>query len=120
MTDSTTLLALATFLVAVVAAFQTRIARFLNHPSLDVQLLAQPPDCQKIPITKSMGSQIIFSADSYYFRLAVVNNGDTRAESVEVILDGLYQQRADGTFGIRSAFQPMNLIWANALSANME
>ena len=101
-------------LVAIIAIFQDKIRAWLTRPKLDVSIEFKPPDCHKIPMVRysSEGKQVV-EAESYYFRFRVNNNGNQKAESVEVFAAGLLKQQADDMFKEVDSFLPMNLLWAN-------
>jgi hypothetical protein len=118
---ATTVLALATVLVAIVAAFQVRISAWLQHPSLQVYIVPEPPDCGKIPLRVFSGAgQLLGERDSIYFRLRVKNRGNLRAGSVEVRVTTVRQRKADGTLFQLPEFLPMNLRWTHTERSVME
>ena len=55
----------------------------------------------------------IASADCYYLRLWIKNEGKTRAEQVQVFASNLFRRNADGQFARIESFMPMNLRWAH-------
>lgn len=127
-------------LLAVVAAlfiaiFQDWLRSIFSRPRLEVSISLNPPYCHKIvkyftypplaPDNQLYSKQ--FQADCYYFRLRIKNNGEVRAEHVEVYAAELTKQVADGSFQLVETFTPMNLIWSNigkaylpAISPKME
>ncbi len=127
-------------LLAVVAAlfiaiFQDWLRSIFSRPRLEVSISLNPPYCHKIvkhftdpplaPDNQLYGKQ--FQADCYYFRLRIKNNGEVRAEHVEVYAAELTKQVADGSFHLVETFTPMNLVWSNigttylpAISPKME
>jgi len=108
------LVALGTIGLAVVAVFQDKIRAWVTRPKLDLSIDVKPPDCLKIPIKRyTPGSEPYVVADSYYFRFKVINQGNQKAESVEVFAARLLKQQADDTFQEVNSFLPMNLRWAN-------
>lgn len=101
-------------LVAIVAIFQTRIHNFLVRPKLDVQIVFQPPDCQKLKMSfKTELGKNVSDTDVYYLRIRVFNKGNTKAEFVEVFASKLTKEKADGTYRLVHSFTPMNLVWSN-------
>lgn len=99
-----------TFLLAVVAAFQSRIRARLWHPNLDVIRISGPPDSHKTRLTSRDPDGP--SADCYYFLFRVENSGNYRAEQVEVFAASLSRIKADGSYEPVSSFLPMNLLWS--------
>jgi len=85
---------------------------WVMRPRLAVSINVTQPDCIKIPITKydPQGREIL-STESYYFRLKVSNDGNAKAELVEVFGKELLEQQADGSFRQANWFQPMRLAW---------
>ena len=55
----------------------------------------------------------VLDVPTYYLRLRVVNNGNDKAESVELFAAELSRQKADGTFDRVNSFLPMNLVWSH-------
>jgi hypothetical protein len=92
-----------------------------DYPKLDISISMAPPDCLKSPmssqpISESMTERDlgeIVVADSYLLRFRVTNNGNVKAESVEVFASNLSKQHADGSFKKVASFLPMNLQWDN-------
>lgn len=125
---STVGLAVATLLVFIVAVFQDRIRLWFTHPELEVSIRTAPPDCHKVPMfgfTRGGASisngtvKQVFVANAYYLRLRIKNRGNDKAEFVEVLLDTLSRQQADGAFGPVESFLPLNLYWSNIREAYM-
>lgn len=91
-----------------------------DHPELDISISMAPPDCLKSPMSSQSISEStierveeIVVADSYLLRFRVTNNGNAKAESVEVFASNLSKQHADGSFKKVTSFLPMNLQWDN-------
>ncbi|MCJ7720246.1 MAG: hypothetical protein MUO36_02140 [Candidatus Hadarchaeum sp.] len=100
--------------IAVVAAlaiaiFHEHLRRLFWHPTLEIRLDNQPPDCNLIPTNLQTGTQV----DCYYFRIRIHNEGRASAETVEVFIEEIHRRRADGTFGRWQNFLPLNLVWAH-------
>jgi hypothetical protein len=55
------------------------------------------------------------ATECYYFRLWIENNGNQRAERVQVYAVRLLKRHADGVFRQAESFLPMNLRWAHSL-----
>jgi hypothetical protein len=128
-----TLLAVAAALF--IAIFQDWLRSIFSRPRLEVSISLNPPYCQKIvkyftspPLAS--GNQLYgkqYQADCYYFRLLIKNNGNVRAEHVEVYAAELTKQVANRSFQLVETFTPMNLVWSNlgkaylpAISPKME
>jgi hypothetical protein len=126
---------LAVLAALFIAIFQDWLRSIFSRPRLEVSISLNPPYCHKTlryltypplaPDNQLYGKQ--FQADCYYFRLRIKNNGDVRAEYVEVYAAELTKQVADGSFQLVETFTPMNLVWSNigqsylpAISPKME
>jgi len=102
------------------AIFHERLRTLLWHPTLDIALENQPPDCQLMTVTNTItvigatnaGAGGV-QAGCYYFRLRVYNNGRSSAEMVEVFVEEVHRRRADGTFERWQGFLSLNLVWAH-------
>jgi len=107
-------IAFGTLVVAFAAFFQDKIRGWLLHPKLDVELNWTLPDCHKTPsyIIEKETRNIIFTTDSYYFRLRVKNGGKQRAELVEVYATELLRKQADGTYERIPDFPCVDLVWS--------
>ena len=103
------LVGVGTLVLAAVAVFQETIRSWFYHPTLQVSIKTEPPDCVAVAFT----SNGTFVADSIYIRLWVENVGNATARNVEVYAKELRRQRVDGTWELVGAFPPMNLKWAN-------
>src|SRR5262249_36315563 len=55
---------------------------------------------------------IHLSADCYFLRLWIQNDGNVRAEKVQVFVSELHRETANGTFVKMESFIPMNLRWS--------
>lgn len=107
------ILAVCTVILAIVAVFQDIIRSWIMRPKLDVQIRLEPPDCMKEIIHYNTPSGEREIADCYYFRIRVHNNGNQKADLVEVFLSNLMKCQADGSYKDVEYFKPMNLTWAH-------
>lgn len=91
-----------------VALFKESIIRWLRHPELTARLEARHPDCVKTPLKHGewWGSR-------YFLRLWIRNEGDVRAEKVEVFLARAWVEHKVGSWEELPQFTPMNLRWSN-------
>jgi hypothetical protein len=112
--------ATATFLAVLVALFRDEILRLWRKPRLTALIALAPPDCHKIPLTYIAHDPVVTykSADCYYLRLWVQNDGKIHAERVQVFAAKLLRRSADGSFKEVDAFLPMNLRWAHGQQAS--
>lgn len=113
------LAAVGSLVVAIVAVFQDPIRSLITRPRLKVILTSKPPDFHKIVLARakvlSVTGDVLQeaeSADIYYFRIRVRNDGRRRAEYVEVFAAELSEKRADGGFDKMDSFMPMDLNWS--------
>lgn len=116
---------LAVLAALFIAIFQDWLRTIFSRPRLEVSISLNPPYCHKVvkyftyppmsPDNPLYGKQ--YQADCYYFRLRIKNNGDVRAEHVEVYAAKLTKQVADGSFQLVESFTPMNLVWSNIRKA---
>jgi hypothetical protein len=108
--------ATATFFAVLVALFKDEFLRWRRKPKLRVSIKLASPDCQKTRLTYMVQKEVITSetADCYYFRLWVENEGKTRAERVQVFASKLLRKKADGCFQDVDSFLPMNLRWTHS------
>src|SRR5262245_53997754 len=112
--------ATATFLAVLVALFRDEILRVWRKPKLTTLIALAPPDCHKTTLTYMVQQPVVTyrSADCYYLRLWVKNDGKTRAERVQVFAAKLLRRNAGGSFKEVDAFLPMNLRWAHGQQAS--
>jgi cellobiose-specific phosphotransferase system component IIC len=82
--------ALGTILAVIVALFKTEFLQWLRRPNLKIVVSLGPPECHAVPFTFKVAQDTpIQIAQSYYFRIYVLNDGKTRAEQVQVYVAGL-------------------------------
>jgi hypothetical protein len=105
------LAAISTFLAVLVALFREDLVRRWRRPQLVVSIeLAKT----LLHYTVQRTTPTSVSADCYFVRLWVQNEGKTRAEKVQVFAAALSKQAADGSFKPFDGFLPMNLRWSHA------
>jgi|ERR1017187_7564610 hypothetical protein len=111
--------ATATLIAVVVALFKEDFTRRWRSPKLSVVIRLRAPDCIKTPffVVYKAADQATVQQETecYYFRLWIENNGNQRAERVQVYAVRLLKKHADGVFRGVESFLPMNLRWAHAL-----
>ncbi|NJN96253.1 MAG: hypothetical protein HC875_20140 [Anaerolineales bacterium] len=101
-------------IVAIVAIFQDKIRVWLTHPKLEGAIATTSPDCIKITLLAKTLQQEKVPVDTYYLRIRIKNEGNEKAENVEVFAAELSKRQADGvTFKRVDDFEPMNLVWTN-------
>jgi len=109
------LVAIGTILLSIVAIFQDKLRAWVMRPKLRVTIQVAPPDCHKSVIecyNEKIGIVDVI-VEVYYFRLLVKNDGNQRAELVEVFAKKLTEKKEDGAFTKVSTFMPMNLTWTH-------
>jgi hypothetical protein len=122
-------------LLAVLAALAIAIwgdwlKSLASHPNLTLSIEMKPPDCHRIQTTAQIQFQttpmqalggavppppLTTAYDTYYFRLAVGNDGSAAAKNVGV--RAIKLSRFDPTSGVYQVdplFMPMDLTWSHA------
>jgi hypothetical protein len=97
--------AVGTVVLAFVAVFQQWLQQLVVRPRLSLNARVARPDAEKNKWTNG--------ADVYYFRLAVINEGNAAARDVQVYLAGVERLRADNRYEPVERFSPMSLLWAH-------
>ncbi len=109
--------AVSTTVLAIIAVFHDLLRAWVMRPVLAVSIEPHPPDCQKLKLghkERSDDGVTYPTIDAYQFRLRVKNRGRYKAESVEVIAQGLCKRQVDGqSFKRDSSFLPVNLLWTH-------
>lgn len=100
--------AIATFAAVVVALLKEEIVGLWRKPKLTTSVSLSAPDCTKT----SLGVDT-YSIDCYYFRLRVKNEGNRRAEKVQVYANKLFKKHDDIYHEVET-FLPMNLRWSHS------
>ena len=109
--------AVATVAAVVVALLKEEIVGLWRKPKLTTSISLSAPDCTKTSLgvdTYQLRAQRIFSIDCYYFRLRVKNEGNRRAEKVQVYANKLFKKHADDIYHEVETFLPMNLRWSHS------
>jgi hypothetical protein len=100
--------AFLTFCAVVVALFKEDFLRWRRHPELTARLNAEHPDCVKTPVKHGD----TWRGSRYFLRLWIANEGDVRADKVEVFLANAWVERKAGSWEELPQFTPMNLRWS--------
>lgn len=104
------LVAGATLILAVVAAFQDVIRRALYHPRLKLTTQSRPPDCVRVPVTETVTGKLV--TNTVFLRVKVTNEGNEAATNVEVYAKRLFR-RMENDWKPVDSFPSMSLVWAN-------
>jgi hypothetical protein len=102
--------ALMTFAAVIVALFKEDFIRCRRHPKLTVLIEAKPPYCIRLPAAEK-NREKPWKGWRYWLRVWVKNEGNVRAEKVEVFLSHAFV-RNNGSFEPVPNFTPMNLQWS--------
>lgn len=106
--------AIATFLAVIVALFREDIMQRFHHPKLTARIKMGSPDCQLTHMeSRDVLGKLLFRSSVYYFRLWIANEGDVRAEQVQVFVAKLQRRNPKGEFETQDWFLPLNLIWTH-------
>jgi hypothetical protein len=105
-------LAIATLLLAIVAAFQDRIRGWIMRPRLQLSVKMSPPECNKTKITTEYGYDPD-GIDCYYLRIRISNKGNHPATNVQIYASELYRLADDDSWSNVDHFMPMNLKWSH-------
>jgi len=111
-------IAIATFVLAIVALFQDRIRVWLKTPRLVVKTGSVAPFAKRLQFIDQDDPGKV--ADGYAIRLSVTNKTKfgrlpTRAVDVEVFLLRLLEKKTDGSYQPVPEFEPMNLLWSHTM-----
>jgi hypothetical protein len=75
----------------------------------------KPPDCLRIQTTAQLPTGLVATFDTYYFRLAIGNDGGAPARNVGVRAIKLFKLDApSGTYKEDPHFMPLDLTWSPA------
>jgi hypothetical protein len=110
MVDPNWAVAVATIVLALVAAFQSAIERRIYHPTLELTTETRPPDCVRVTVTDTFGAFITYTI---FLRVKITNTGNTAAEKVEVYAESLFRHVAKDRWERVTSFPSMSLVWAN-------
>ena len=101
-----------TTMAVIVALFKEEFIRCWRHPKLTASIEAKYPDCVRTPASeKRTPPEKSWEGWRYFLRVWVKNEGNARAERVEVFLSQAWV-RNNGSFEPLSNFTPMNLRWS--------
>jgi len=100
----------AALLASFVALFGEAVRNWIWRPNLTVSHVPGRDYCEHGMLMGIANAQV-FSANCYYFRLLISNNGPRRAEKVEVLVTNLRKQQPDGSRPVVHRYS-MNLKWA--------
>jgi hypothetical protein len=118
-------LPIITVILAVLTVFQDKIRAWILRPKLRTQIGGHV----KTPfrVTESLEKKDLVFVTAYSFKLLIRNEGNQRAEEVEVFASALFRKEADGTFREVTSFPRRNLKWlgtddvfAKAISPGMQ
>jgi hypothetical protein len=101
----TILLALITFLLAVVTVFQDSLRTRYFRPRLRIKAKSERPCAEK--------NRRQNGVDVYCFRLEVVNEGNVEGRDVQVYLAELKYKNAAAHYISVEKFSPMRIVWAH-------
>jgi len=101
--------ALATTAAVIVALFKEDLIRRRRHPKLTAWIEPKQPYCIREPARENR--QKPWTGWRYWLRISVKNEGNVRAEKVEVFLSQALV-RNNGSFEPVPNFTPMNLQWS--------
>lgn len=95
-----------------IAIFHSQISTFFWKPRLKITINKKDPaDCHKTTI---MNKETKLTADCFYFRLKILNEGNATAENVEVIVQEISKKNlSNDQFEKWEDFLPLNAKWAN-------
>jgi hypothetical protein len=100
--------AIAGSAAVIVALFKEDILRWRRHPELTVRLRPEHPDCVRTPAKHNE-----WKGWRYWVRLWIQNDGNARAENVEVFLLRLLVERKKDVFEEMPGFAEKNLRWSH-------
>jgi hypothetical protein len=120
--------AFATLFLAIVAIFQDKIRTWIKRPNLNAEIICAPPDCHYIKYNSvNIQTNQPMIIDSYFFRMRIINNGNSKANNVEVYAYKLEKKQIDNNYKEITWFLPLNLTWTHfgipfipAISPKME
>jgi hypothetical protein len=106
--------AIGTLLAVCIALFRDLLYKKFYHPELVCTIKLAPPDSIKtLSIYKPAPIVAPKQIEGYHFRLWVSNEGNVRAEKIQVFAEKITRKLPDGTFTPVDNFLPMNFVWAN-------
>jgi hypothetical protein len=96
----------ATTVAIIVALFKEEIIRRIRHPDLTARIEANDPY-----IVRTRNREQAWTGWRYFIRLRIINEGNLRADKVEVFLSQALMQEKDSYVPL-SNFTPLNLRWS--------
>jgi hypothetical protein len=104
--------ALMTFAAVFVALFKEWLIRLWRRPKLTASIEAKYPDCIRTAVQwRGRDKEKPWKGWKYWLRVWVKNEGNVRAEKVEVFLSRAWVWN-DRSFEPLPNFTPMNLLWS--------
>jgi hypothetical protein len=101
-----------TVLAVIVALFKEDFIRRRRHPELTASIAAKYPDCHRTAVQwPGPNKEKPWKGWRYWLRVWVKNEGNVRAEKVEVFLSRAWV-RKNGSFEPLPNIPPMNLLWS--------
>jgi hypothetical protein len=103
------LVAIGTLALAVIAVFQDKIRAWIQRPKL--KILVGEHVKTPFKVSEAADNKTKSFVTAYIFNLLVCNEGNQRAEEVEVLASALFRKDANGTFQEVKSFPRRNLQW---------
>jgi len=102
----------ATTVAVLVALFKEDYLRLRRHPKLTASIEAKHPNCIRTAVQwRGPDKERPWKGWIYWLRIWVKNEGNERAEKVEVFLSRAWEWK-NGSFELLPTFTPMNLVWS--------
>src|SRR5260221_3800900 len=105
---------LAVVAALVIAIWGDWLKSLTSRPELTLSISMKPPDCHRIQTMAQLPTGLVTTFDTYYFRLAVGNDGRAVARNVGV--RAIKLSKVDAVSGIYKEdphFMPMDLTWSH-------
>lgn len=113
--------AVMTCAAVIVALFKEDFIRHRRHPKLTASIEAKYPDCVRTPAEwRGVNKEKPWKGWRYWLRVWVKNEGNLRAEKVEVFLSRAWVMQNNGFFEPLTNFTPMNFLWSNTQEAYVD
>ncbi|NOT09434.1 MAG: hypothetical protein HOP28_14685 [Gemmatimonadales bacterium] len=109
---------IATTIILATAAFLTPlVGEYIKHrwsgPVLRLSYAARPPGSHKTRLNVRLSEAQVEKCETYYFRLAIENDGKTQAHNCEVVLEQVWFGNSKGGLELLSQFGPIGLPWGS-------
>lgn len=112
--------ALMTFAAVMVALFKEDFIRRRRHPKLTASIEPKYPDCHRTAVEwRGVNKEKPWKGWNYWLRLWVKNEGNVRAEKVEVFLSRAWVWK-NSSFEPLTNFTPMNFLWSYTRDAYVD